>query len=293
MGVGDHDSTAGNSGQHSRYARATGGGELDRVGLVVVDAAVDDVDRVEPAERPQPQPALTHDHIGALDQCEPEEPGELRILHVTGVVDASAEQHDARAGNRRVGNEGATKDAGDTGERRHAILHPRPLDRQHRRPVEQCVADPSRRVGQIAHDPPRPVGELNDVGGVRGEPPRRRRQPDGADAVPGRRAQRLARHDAIGDEVARSVQVGEDPFHRLDALHDAGRQTFERVAIDHERHRIDTPRTPVDVHLVHKVAGARRSEDSVGLGLAADQCRSVARQPHEELCGTHVALRRR
>ena len=235
-----------------------------------------------PAERAQPQPALPHDHVGALDQRESEEPGQLRILDVAGVVDAAAEQHDARAGDGRVGNEGATQDARDTGERSHAVLHPGPLDRQHRRAVEQRVADPGRGVGQVAHDPPRPVGELHDVGGVRGQPPWRRRQPDRADAVPSRRAQRLARHDAIGDESAWSVQVGEDPFHRLDALDDAGGETVERRPIDDERNRVDSPRPAVHVHLVHEVAGAGRGEDPIGLGLAADQRWTIAGQSFED-----------
>ena len=68
MGVGQHDASAGDRRQHARNAAAAGRAELDRIGLVVVDSAVDDVDRIEPAERSQPQPTLTNDDVGALDR---------------------------------------------------------------------------------------------------------------------------------------------------------------------------------------------------------------------------------
>ena len=61
------------------------------------------------------------------------------------------------------------------GERRRATRPPCHVPRgsstgEHRRPVEQGVADPGRRVGEVADDPPRPVGELDDVDGVRRQP---------------------------------------------------------------------------------------------------------------------------
>ena len=83
MGVGEHDATAGDRRENARDARTRLGGELDRVGLGVIDAAIDDVDRIEAAERSQPQASLTNDDIGTLHEREPEDPGELRILHVT------------------------------------------------------------------------------------------------------------------------------------------------------------------------------------------------------------------
>ena len=56
---------------------------------------------------------------------------------------------------------------------------------RHRGPVEQGVADPGRGVGEVLHDPPRPVGQSDDVDGVRRQPSRGRRRPDRADAVAG------------------------------------------------------------------------------------------------------------
>ena len=63
--------------------------------------------------------------------------------------------------------------------------------------------------------------------------------------VAGRRAQRLAGHDAVGDERARPVEVGEDPLQRLDALDDAGGEAVERRPVEHERDRVDPPRSAV------------------------------------------------
>ena len=56
--------------------------DLDRVDRRVAEPPVDDVDRVEPAERAQPQPALADDEVGRLDEVEAEQAGERRVLDV-------------------------------------------------------------------------------------------------------------------------------------------------------------------------------------------------------------------
>ena len=165
--------------------------------------------------------------------------------------------------------------------------------RKHRRAVEHRVPDAGRSVGEVTHDTPRPIGELDDVSSVRRQPPWRRREPYRADAIAGRRAQRLAGDDSIGDEVAGAVEVGEDAFQRLDALDDAGRQTPERRSVENERERIDPPRPAVHAHLVDEMTGARRGEDPIGLRLPANQRRAVARQPLEQRMHRHATLRRR
>ena len=68
--------------QQTGHAHAPVALDLDRVDAVVLQPAVDDVDRVEPAERAQPQPALAHHEVGRLDEVEAEQPGERRVLDV-------------------------------------------------------------------------------------------------------------------------------------------------------------------------------------------------------------------
>ena len=65
--------------------------DLDRVHRRIGEATVDDVDRVEPTERAQPQATLAHDEVGRLDEVEAEQAGERRVLDVRRLVDAARE----------------------------------------------------------------------------------------------------------------------------------------------------------------------------------------------------------
>ena len=209
------------------------------------------------------------------------------------MFDATAEQHDAWAGDGGVGDEGVTQGGWYAGKRRHTLVDSGHVHRQHRRSVEEGVPHSGRRVGQVADDAPRPVSELHDVGGVRRQPSSRWRQADRPDPIPLRRAQCLAGDHAVGDESARPVEVREDPLHRGGALDDARRQTLERRPIENEWHRVDAPRPAVHVHLVNEVSGTRRGEHTIGFRLPADQRRSIARQPVEDVFDRHATLRRR
>jgi hypothetical protein len=100
VGVGQHDPTIHRRQQEPGHARGARRAQLDRVHRRIRQPAVDDVDAVQAAERPQPQPALANDEVGGLDEVEPEQPGERRVLDISGVVDAAGQQHDARAGHR-------------------------------------------------------------------------------------------------------------------------------------------------------------------------------------------------
>ena len=117
VGVGEHHPTVGDRHQQTGNAHAAGRADLERVGVVVLHPAVHDVDRVEPAERAQPQTVLAHHQIGSFDQRESEQPGERRVLHVAGVVDAAGEQHDARARHVRVGDQRVAQLGREPGQR--------------------------------------------------------------------------------------------------------------------------------------------------------------------------------
>ena len=71
---------------------------FQRVERRVLQAAVDDVDRLQPVQRPQPQPTFAHDEISAFDKVVPETRGEVAVLDVGGVRRPGGEHHCARAG---------------------------------------------------------------------------------------------------------------------------------------------------------------------------------------------------
>jgi hypothetical protein len=211
------------------------------------------------------------------------------------VIDATGEQHDARAGHGGGGGEGVTQLGTDAGQRSD---QPGPLGAEdlvghphHCRPVEQRVAEPGRGIGEVLRDAPRTVGERHHVDGVGGQPARRRRGADHTHPVARGRAERLAGHDTVAHEVARPVQVGEDPFQRSYPGHDIRGQGVERGPVEHDGDRIDAPRpAPAvaggHVHLVDEVGGPRRRDHPVGLGLAAHERRAVADQAVEHVVGS-------
>ena len=167
VGVGEHHPAVGHRHEQTGHAHAAGRADLDRVGVVVLDPPVHDVDRVEPTERAQPQTILAHHEIGSFDQREAEQPGERRVLDVAGVVDTAGEQHDARARHVRVGDQRVAQLGREPGQRGDVaeLLGAEQLvgDAEHRRTIEQGVAEPGRRVGEVLHDAPRAVGQLDDV----------------------------------------------------------------------------------------------------------------------------------
>ena len=215
------------------------------------------------------------------------------MLHVAGVVDAAGEQHDARARHVGVGDQRVAQLGREPGQRGDVaeLLGAEQLvgDAEHRRAIEQRVAEPGRRVREVLHDSPRAVGQLDHVDGVRGQPARRGWRADGADAVAPRRAERFPWHDAVAYERAGPVEVGEHGLEHGHACRHHVGQPVEGRCVEHQRHRIDAPRPTAGlvgthVHLVHEMAGPRRHDHSVGLGLASDE-RGVITQEVIEQCG--------
>ena len=77
-------------------------------------------------------------------------------------------------------------------------------------------------------------------------------------------------------------------------LGDGGGQLVEHRAVEHERHRVEAPRPvrrrpgaplPGARQVVDEVAGERRRDDPVGLGLAAGQRSVVVEELRQQLLG--------
>ena len=93
--------------------------EVQRVEVVVVDAAVDDVDALQPLGRAHRDDVVVAHEVAALDQLDAHLPGEERVLEVRGVVDAGREHDDTRVVDTGRGRAAAPR-AAASGSRRPA-----------------------------------------------------------------------------------------------------------------------------------------------------------------------------
>ena len=296
VGVGEHDATLRRREQDPGHARRVRRADLDRVDGSVGETPVDDVDRVETAERAQPDATLADDEVGRLDEVEAEHARQRRVLDVRRLVDATAEHDDARARHRRRGRQRVAQVGGEAADRRQvaAALRPQQLGGHpaHDGAVDQRVADARRGVGEVLHDAPRAVGQGDDVDGVRRQPTRWWRRPDGRQAVAQRRRQHLGRHPSGLHRLAPAVQVGEQHLQRAQAGHDRCGEHVEDLAVEHVRDRVEPPRSvarpPVAVmtwQVVDEVPGQRRADEAVGLDLPPRQREVVGEEPRQQVHG--------
>ena len=147
--VRDRDLPVARRLQQPGHAQQRLGPQLQRIAVVVVEAAQDHVHRVQPAQRLEEHAPVAHGQIAALDQRVAEVLRQERLLEVGRVVRAGGQQHDARvlAAVRR--------------QRRQRVAQ-RPEER--RQPLRVALAE---RLGQHApeHDP-----VLQRVAGARPAP---------------------------------------------------------------------------------------------------------------------------
>ena len=95
-GVGDADPAGADRGDQPGDAEHRVGAEVHRVEVLVVDAPVDDVDRLLALGRAHLDDAAGADEVAALDQLDAHHPGEQGVLEVGAVVDAGGEHDDGR-----------------------------------------------------------------------------------------------------------------------------------------------------------------------------------------------------
>ena len=80
------------------HAEQRVGAELHRVEELVVDPAVDHVDRQHAGRGAQEHPVAAADQVPALDQFDAHLPGQQGVLEVGGVVDAGGQHDHVRIG---------------------------------------------------------------------------------------------------------------------------------------------------------------------------------------------------
>ena len=202
------------------------GPELHRVEEVVVDAPVD---RRRPAARRRScacRRVVAADQVAALDQLDAHLPGQERVLEVGGVVDAGREHA------RRVGSStpaGAAARSAASSRRRVVGDRPDPLlgEQLGEAPGPSPGGSRSRRTcpdGDRAGCPPAPGSRRRRRGRGRcpatwtrtpfgGLDARRLRGGSAASVATSRRG-----HDAVGEDLAGAVDVGEERLERPDPL---------------------------------------------------------------------------
>ena len=198
--------------------------ELERVGVGVVDPAEQDVDRLQAAERAQPDPTVADRQVAALDQVVAELLGQVGVLEVAGVAEAGREddgaavrpvlrgqrgQRGAQRREERVEAErrrgrGARRGRAGPGRCGSGGRSPRPTGRRSGRAAPAtrrrwCARGRPRRRPGAAAAAAGWSGRATGTSSSRARPPAARRPPAGGARRRGRRGRRRA-----GGPAARS-----------------------------------------------------------------------------------------
>ena len=241
--------------------------ELQRVAEPGIDAADDDVHGFQSAERAQPDAAVAHGEIVALDQRVAEVGGEEGLLEVGFVLRAGSQDDDPRFAGSGVGGEGfeglaqGPEEAGDAADA--GAVEKAGHRAGHYAAIFHDVAAAGGCLGAVVDDPHPAVRAAGEVGGVEDELAFRGQ----LHAVAGPQVaavgvDQLGRQPAAGDQPLVAVEVGQDVVEQLRALDQAGLDVFPILLGDDPRHGIELPRA---------VFAAGRAMDAVGHAVFAQQ----------------------
>ncbi len=115
--VGERHTTRADGLEEPGHAHRAARSGRQRVDRRIVEPPEEHVDRFEPAQGAEEDPALTHDEIGALHQVEPELDREVRVIDVRRMVEAGREHDGPRARRRRHRRQRATGGPGEPADR--------------------------------------------------------------------------------------------------------------------------------------------------------------------------------
>ena len=214
--------------------------------VVVVDAPVDDVDALLARGRAHEDALVAAHEVATLDQLDAHLAREERVLEVRRVVQTRREHDDARlVDTRRRGVaqrlEEMLRVVGDTTD---AVAGEQLGEHvRHRPPVLHDVGDPRRRA-QVVLEHPEGAGVVADEvdpGDVDAHAPGRLDAGDAAVEVL-RAGDEPARHDAVGQDLAGAVHVGEEALERQHPLAHARLDPDPLRLVDDPRHEVERER---------------------------------------------------
>ncbi len=220
------------------------GSQLQRIGPDGVDPAEDDVDLLQLAQHPHPDPAVADGEVPPLDQREAEQGGEEGLVE-GGLGQGARAEHDdpgvLHPGRRGVDQRGPHRleERGQPVQVRCVVdLGHHPGDDP---TVLHRVAGAGRRLGPVRHHLPLAVGVPAEV-----DRDHEQRRADDVGADHGAQVlvviqHRRHRQVPTRQQLLGPVQVGDDRVQQLGALHDAGLQRRPLALLQHQRQRVQPP----------------------------------------------------
>ena len=188
-------------------------------------AAQQHADPLQATQRLQEHLAVAQRQVAAFDQADGQFARQQHVLEPQRVGMATAQQRDAGA---VVGGERLQRVAGDLQILPQLLdalgLEQLRHDAGHDAAVFQGVGDALRLAGAIGQDPPGAVRSAQHVGGVERQIAVPAAAIDGAAGAQERRIaiDEVGRDQAFGQQRLRTVEIGQDQFHQLGALRQAG-----------------------------------------------------------------------
>ena len=279
--VEDGDVAAPGRLQQAGHAERGRARQLEGIAEVRVDAAEDDVDRLEAVHRLHPHPSLLDDEVIALDEREAEQHrGEGLVVAGLGSRATAQQHHTWRVRRARCqlleGPAQRMEVRAEPPDRRLAV---RPgEDLGHDPPVLHRVAGADRRLGLVGHDRPLAIGAADEVGRHGDEVPVAEGDAVGAPGEARMGQHELGRHRALGEQAARAVQVIRHRIEQPGPLGDTPRHGTPVRLGDHQRHGIERPATP-SIRRAPVAAGVALGPALVGHGGRIEGDAMVGEQP--------------
>ena len=245
--VGDGDPPGTRRVEEAGHAERRLAAQFEGVAIIVILAAQDDVDALEPLQRLQIHRVAAHRQVLPLDQRVAKVTGEVGVLEIGFVVRPRRQQHDVRLLariDRGQRGEAVLLVVEEIGEVLHAqVMEHLGEDTRDDEPVFQCIAGARRRLRTVGDGPPAAVRRACQVYRVVVQPdtarwPRAATGPQEAVlAIDQRR-----RQQPLGEQALFAIEVGEHRVHQCCALGDRGGDFGPLVGCDDQRQRVERPR---------------------------------------------------
>ena len=241
--VGDDDAVLAEHVDQAGHAEMRGGVEFQRIEKIGIDPAQQHVEPLQAGDGADMDAVAADREIVALDQQKAEIARQRRMLEIGLAEGARRQQSDPRLV--AVGT-GAQIVAKRLEERRDALDIHRFVEigkgaRQHQA-IFQRIAGARWRLRAVAQHPPAPVGPAADIGSVEIQIASARRF-DAANRAEifGRAGNGGGRHRAVRHQTALAIEVAQNHFEQLRALHDTGGQLLPVGLVDQQRQMAQRP----------------------------------------------------